>query len=159
MADLAKKILKHAADTLEPGEQVLETAIVTPRGAMARQAVAGGVGGVVGLGVAAAMDKKRRDIAPEAPEGTWADQFPKRKVFLSVTDRRLVVHAFGEMMGRPKELLGWVPREVVHAVQMEKAKLAHKGTLWFSDGSAYEIDVARAGGEPDRLGRALGLHP
>ena len=55
MADLAKKILKHAADTLEPGEQVLETAIVTPRGAMARQAVAGGVGGVVGLGVAATL--------------------------------------------------------------------------------------------------------
>ena len=62
------------------------------------------------------------------------------------------------LLGRPKELLGWVPREVVQAVQMEKAKLAHKGTLWFSDGSAYEIDVARAGGEPDRLGRALGLH-
>ena len=158
MVDIAKKVRKHAAETLEPGEQVIEAAIISPRGAATRQAVAGGVGGLVGMGIAAAIDKKNNSGAPEAPQGSWADQFPKQKVFLTITDRRVVVHKFGEMSGRPKELLGWIPRDAVAGMQVEKGKVAHKGVIGFTDGSVYEIDILRGGGEPDRLTRAMGMH-
>ncbi len=158
MVDFTKKVLKHATETLEPGEQVLHSGVITPRGAVSRQAVAGGVGGLIGVGIAAAMNKRAGEKASEgAPQGSWADQFPKQKVYLSVTDRRLVVHAFGEGLGRPKELLGWIPREAVSGVQGSKGRIAHPCTLHFSDGSTYDIDVMK-GGKPEVFAQLLGGH-
>lgn len=154
MPDFTKKVRKHAADTLEPGEQVLSAAVVAPRGSVTKQAIAGGVGGLVGAGIAAAVDKKRNAGAADAPQGSWAEQFPKKKVFMSVTDRRVVIHAFGEMSGRPKEILGWIPREAIAGLQIDKGRLAHPATLHFSDGSAYEMDVMR-GTDPAELAGLL----
>ena len=157
MVDFTKKVHKHAMDTLEPGEQLLHSSVITPRGAVSRQAVAGGVGGLVGIGIAAAIDKKKNKGATEAPQGSWADQFPKQKVYLSITDRRLVVHKFGEGLGRPKELLGWIPRDAVAGFQGTKGRIAHACTLAFSDGSTYDIDVMK-GGKPEVFAQLLGGH-
>lgn len=157
MVDFTKKVRKNAAETLEPGEQVHAAAVITPRGQVLRGALAGGVGGVVGLGVAAAVDSlaktKAGVITPES--GTWADQFPKKKVFLSVTDRRVVVHKFSELTGKPKELLGWVPREAVHGLEVEKGRITHAGVLHFTDGSSYAVDLLK-GSSAEEMVQALG---
>ncbi|HUG82931.1 MAG TPA: hypothetical protein VMM13_00115 [Euzebya sp.] len=152
MVDFTKKVRNKAADTFEPGEQVQVSVVVQPQGDALKHAVAGGVGGLLGAGIASAVGKGK---SSPAPEGTWASQFPRAKVFMTVTDQRVAVHSFGAMTGSPKDLVLSIPRDAVAGLQVSKGKVVHKATLAFTDGSNVLLDVLR-GGDVNALGPALG---
>ena len=70
MVDFVKKIHKHCADDLEPGEQVLASTFGQPPGAIRRQVAWGAVGGAVGAIAGEALANKRiKDSEQNTGEG------------------------------------------------------------------------------------------
>lgn len=140
MANYVKKVEKARAQLLQPGEQVLGAAMIQPKGAFKKQAVGGGIGGVLGAVVAEKM------VARTAPAEGMAAGIPSKRVIAALTDQRLVVIGLGALANSVKQVEASWPREAVVAIgAVQRGKLVDVLGVSFVDGSVAEVECVRAG--------------
>ncbi len=146
LINVMKKVHK-AGDKLglRPGEEVLAACTTNPTGTVKRMAAVQ-LGGIVGAAIAARGDK-----ATEGPaEDSMAAAFPEGRLFLFVTDQRLMAASVSTMSGNPKELVAEWPRSSVASIEVAKGKLALPMTITFGDGSSVVCEGAK-GTNPESL--------
>ena len=146
MVDMAKKVNKKS-ELLNAGEQCVAATIVMQKGHFKKSVTAGAIGGVVGAGIAAAMNKGDDEVT----EGTMADGFlPQNDAILALTDQRWVVFSKSVMSGGPKEVISSMEHGDITAIDNQKGKLMNELTLHFSDGSALRVESPKAN-KPEKL--------
>ncbi len=146
MIDFVKKINKHCAGDLLPGEQVLASTFGQPPGAIRRQVAWGAVGGAVGAVAGEAMANKRIQDSPERTgEGIHLD-IPEGKAVLGLTDQRLLVFGHSSLSGRPKGLNAAVPLDQIQSIAVDQGNLAGKMLITFVDGTSVDFDVVKTAG-------------
>jgi len=156
MVDFVKKVQKKAGHDLLTGEVILDARVIQPAGSAFRNAVAAGAMSHTG----ALMDHRiqrwrtsqqnRSQAAVEASGGLAVD-FPTSKCFLTLTDKRVLVHSFASMTGSPKDLLASYELKDLAGMGGEQGKLVSKLNLFFADGSSVPLDVMKGGGDPQKL--------
>lgn len=143
--DMKKKVTK-GKHGLPDGEQILGTVLLNPLGTTASMS-GGAAGGLIGSAVAGKVAKRKQEAEDErvASEGATteglASSFPAGRNFLSVTDKRWVVHSLGAMSGKAKEFAGEFAHGDITGLSYDKGKLSSKLVLRFSDGSQVGLEV------------------
>ncbi len=146
MIDFTKKIHKHCADDLEPGEEVLASTFGQPPGAIRRQVAFGAIGGAVGAVAGDALANKRiKDSDQRDGEGITMD-IPKGKAVLGLTSQRLLVFGHSAMSGRPKGLNAAIPLDQIQSINVDQGKMAGKMLITFADGSSVDFDIVKTAG-------------
>ena len=144
--DFVKKIHKHCADDLQPGEQVLATTFGQPPGAIRRQVAWGAIGGAVGAIAGEALANKRIQDSDQTPgEGMTVD-IPAGKAVLGLSAHRMLVFGHSALSGRPKGLNASIPLEQIQSISVEQGKLAGKMLITFADGTSVDFDVVKTSG-------------
>ncbi|MEM1331991.1 MAG: hypothetical protein AAGG08_00910 [Actinomycetota bacterium] len=147
MIDFTKKIHKHCADDLEPGEQVLASTFGQPPGAIRRQVAFGAIGGAVGAVAAEVIANKRVTEADErAGDDGIALDIPAGKAVLALSAQRLLVFGHSALSGRPKGLNASVPLDQVRSIALDQGKLAGSMVITFADGTAIDFDIVKTAG-------------
>ena len=150
MADWSKLVRKHQKDALEPGEEVLATLLFGPHGSIKRQAVAGGVGGVLGTAgmVAAQRSADKKSVAQavaERDEETLAGTFWAGFGLLSITSSRILVFSRSDAVSKkPTDLVAAYQRGAITAASTVKKFMKRDLTLTFADGSDLTLDAGMA---------------
>ena len=150
MADWSKLVRKHQSDVLEPGEEVLATLLFGPHGSIKRQAVAGGVGSVLGTAgmVAAQRSADARSVAQavaERDDATLAGSFWAGFGLISITTGRILVFSRPDAVTkRPANLVAAYGREAVVGASTVKKFMKRDLTLEFVDGSSLLLDAGMA---------------
>lgn len=150
MADWSKLVRKHQRDVLDPGEEVLATLLFGPHGSITRQAVAGGVGSVLGTAgmVAAQRSADKRSVAQAVAErdgATLAGSFWAGFGLISITDHRILVFSRSDAVNkRPAELVAAYGREAITGMATAKKFMKRDLTLEFIDGSTLLVDAGMA---------------
>lgn len=158
--DMSKKVTK-GEHGLADGEQLLGTVLLNPLGTTASMG-GGAAGGLVGHGVGALMANRKKKSETERleSEGATSDgmaaTFPTGRNFLSVTDRRWVVHAIGTMSGKAKGLTGEFAHGDITGLNLDKGKLSSKLVLRFSDGGQLGLELPRGSKVDEFLAAAAG---
>jgi hypothetical protein len=142
MASIVKKVVRNCGHYLHPGETVEGAVFGRPAGSLGRN-VAFGVGGVAGAVVADKVATKRSEEHGGAADAGTASGFPAGDVVLAVTPGRFLVFKFGQMSGKPKELLAEYPLADVAAVGQERRKMHRSLQIRFADGSVKDLDVVK----------------
>lgn len=142
MIDFTKKIHKHCAADLEPGEEVLASTFGQPPGAIRRQVAFGAIGGAVGAVAGEALANKRIKESEQSGEGITVD-IPAGKAVLGLSAQRLLVFGHSALSGRPKGLNASIPLDQVASIQVDQGKLAGKMVITFVDGSAVDFDIVK----------------
>lgn len=146
MIDFTKKIHKHCADDLEPGEEVLVSTFGQPPGAIRRQVAFGAIGGAIGAVAGEALANKRiKDSDQEAGEGIVLE-IPAGKAVLGLSAQRLLVFGHSALSGRPKELNASIPLDQISSIEVDEGKLAGKMLISFVDGSSIDFDIVKTSG-------------
>ncbi len=146
MIDFAKKINKHCADDLHPGEEVLAATFGQPPGAIRRQVAYGAVGGAVGAIAGEALANKRIEQSDQnSGEGITLD-IPKGKAVLGLSAQRLLVFGHSALSGRPKGLNASIPLDQIQSIDVDQGKLAGKMLITFVDGSSVDFDIVKTSG-------------
>ncbi|NOX31246.1 MAG: hypothetical protein GXP35_14540 [Actinobacteria bacterium] len=154
LVNVVKKVEKARDELgLLPGEEILAACTTNAKGTMKRMAIMGGIGGVVGAGIAAASDRKKGG-EEEVQADAMAERYPGSQLFLVVTDRRMLATTVGAMSGKPKAVAAEWTRDELSSVEVERGKIAHTITINFADGSAVVCESPR-GSDPDSLAAAL----
>ncbi|MCB1271356.1 MAG: hypothetical protein KDB31_08030 [Microthrixaceae bacterium] len=146
MVDFVKKIHKHCADDLEPGEQVLATTFGQPPGAIRRQVAWGALGGAVGAIAGDALANKRIDDSEQHRGEGITLQIPEGKAVLALSAQRLMVFGHSTLSGRPKGLNASIPLEQIQSIRVDQGKLAGKLVITFADGTSVDFDVVKTAG-------------
>lgn len=146
MIDFVKKINKHCADDLEPGEEVLASTFGQPPGAIRRQVAWGAIGGAVGALTGDALANQRiKDSEQRTGEGITVE-IPAGKAVLGLSAQRLLVFGHSAMSGRPKGLNASIPLEQIQSIDVDQGKLAGKMLITFVDGTSVDFDVVKTAG-------------
>ena len=146
MIDFVKKINKHCADDLEPGEEVLASTFGQPPGAIRRQVAWGAIGGAVGALTGDALANQRiKDSEQRTGEGITVE-IPAGKAVLGLSTQRLLVFGHSAMSGRPKGLNASIPLEQIQSIDVDQGKLAGKMLITFVDGTSVDFDVVKTAG-------------
>lgn len=146
MIDFVKKINKHCADDLEPGEEVLASTFGQPPGAIRRQVAWGAIGGAVGALTGDALANQRiKDSDQRTGEGITVE-IPAGKAVLGLSSQRLLVFGHSAMSGRPKGLNASIPLEQIQSIDVDQGKLAGKMLITFVDGTSVDFDVVKTAG-------------
>ncbi|MEZ5348612.1 MAG: hypothetical protein R2714_05385 [Microthrixaceae bacterium] len=146
MIDFVKKINKHCADDLEPGEEVLASTFGQPPGAIRRQVAWGAIGGAVGALTGDALANQRiKDSDQRTGEGITVE-IPAGKAVLGLSSQRLLVFGHSAMSGRPKGLNASIPLEQIQSIDVDQGKLAGKMLITFIDGTSVDFDVVKTAG-------------
>lgn len=146
MIDFAKKINKHCAQDLLPGEEVLAATFGQPPGAIRRQVAFGAIGGAVGAIAGEALASKRiKDSDQKSGEGITLD-IPAGKAVLGLSAQRLLVFGHSALSGRPKGLNASIPLDQVKSIEVDQGKLAGKMLITFVDGSSVDFDIVETSG-------------
>lgn len=154
MADLAKRVREHAAATLKPGEEVLATRLVAPRGSAGAQGGFGAIGMAVQAGVQARRRKKMEQEAQSSGQ-KLAHGLPDGRIYLTATNQRFLVHTISTMAGRPKELVAELPIDAVTGLEITGGAMVKKVVLHFADGSSRQIEMMRGGGSAEEFNEAI----
>ncbi len=160
MPNWGKTLQKRCSDQLDPGEQVTAGCFVQPAGAVARTMGLGAgqtIGTIAGGVLGEAGAKRRQEENDDASEGGIAATFPTDKAVLGLTNQRLVVFSHGTMNGKPKDLIASYPIDQLGGVELDKGKLSSKMLLRFTDGSAVDFDVPKAGSPDEFVGAVNAL--
>lgn len=160
MLDPIEKVRVYAGRDLQPGERIRAARVVQPAALAARRAVAGGAFAHFGAGAKILMDRAAAKYTNEQRaamerRGGMAVGFPTGRCFLTLTDRRVLVHSFDTMAAAPKDLLfahGLTEFAGIDAPR--RAPNAHV-TLVMADGSSVPLEVFAGGGEPEDLADAF----
>ena len=146
MIDFVKKINKHCADDLEPGEEVLASTFGQPPGAIRRQVAWGAIGGAVGALTGYALANQRiKDSEQRTGEGITVE-IPAGKAVLGLSAQRLLVFGHSAMSGRPKGLNASIPLEQIQSIDVDQGKLAGKMLITFVDGTSVDFDIVKTAG-------------
>ncbi|MCB1012877.1 MAG: hypothetical protein KDB15_14520 [Microthrixaceae bacterium] len=146
MIDFVKKINKHCADDLEPGEEVLASTFGQPPGAIRRQVAWGAIGGAVGALTGDALANQRiKDSEQRTGEGITVE-IPAGKAVLGLSTQRLLVFGHSAMSGRPKGLNASIPLEQIQSIDVDQGKLAGKMLITFVDGTSVDFDIVKTAG-------------
>lgn len=146
MIDFVKKINKHCAGDLEPGEEVLASTFGQPPGAIRRQVAWGAIGGAVGAITGDALANQRiKDSDQRTGEGITVE-IPAGKAVLGLSNQRLLVFGHSAMSGRPKGLNASIPLEQIQSIDVDQGKLAGKMLITFVDGTAVDFDIVKTAG-------------
>jgi len=144
--DFVKKIHKHCAEDLQPGEQVLAATFGQPPGAIRRQVALGAIGGAVGAVAGEALANKRiKDSDQRDGEGITLD-IPKGKAVLGLSAQRLLVFGHSTMSGRPKGLNASIPLDQIASIDVDQGKLTGKMLITFVDDSSIDFDIVKTSG-------------
>ena len=146
MIDFVKKINKHCADDLEPGEEVLASTFGQPPGAIRRQVAWDAIGGAVGALTGDALANQRiKDSDQRTGEGITVE-IPAGKAVLGLSSQRLLVFGHSAMSGRPKGLNASIPLEQIQSIDVDQGKLAGKMLITFVDGTSVDFDIVKTAG-------------
>lgn len=127
MVDFVKRVNKHGADLLHPGEIVLGALNLLPPGGFTYGMIGGVTGGVIGAAIGIAVDTraKRKDEESRNEGGDaplQAAAFPGQGVIVAVTDRRLVFFTVTVGRGAPKEIFLDIPYADLDRLERHDAK-------------------------------------
>jgi hypothetical protein len=142
LPDFAKKVRKHCAGDLHPGETVEAATFGQPAGSFGRN-VAFGVGGVVGSVAADRVARRRREEHEGATESGTAAGFPRADSVLALTPLRLLVFSHRKMSGNPGDLVAEYPLDRIEAITQDKRKMHRSLQIRFADGSLVDLDVVK----------------
>jgi hypothetical protein len=131
MPDYTKRILKGAVD-FEPGEQVLKTLAAQPPGSLTR-----GMNETLNVGYGYRKGRKQKALHAEGATGL-AGSVPPQNVYLTLTDRRLVLHTMSKL-GKPEDLAAQFRFDQIAAVRFEKRRL-EGGTLEVAFADETSVD-------------------
>lgn len=146
MIDFVKKIHKHCASDLHPGEEILAATFGQPPGAIRRQVAFGAIGGAVGAIAGEAMANKRvKESQQQTGEGTTL-QIPAGKAVFGLSAHRLLVFGHSALSGRPKGLNASIPLDQIRSIDVDQGKLAGKMLISFADGTSIDFDVVKTAG-------------
>jgi len=121
MPDFTKRVAKAIGGELQPGESIVKALSAQPPGSIAR--------GMNETGDVARGLSRGRKGKQEHSEGALgiAARIPPRNVFLTLTDRRLLVHTM-RGMGSPDELVADLSFDQVGSIEFD-AKRFGAGTI------------------------------
>ena len=121
MPDFTKRVAKAIAGELQPGESVIRTLSAQPPGSMTR-----GINetGDTYRGMYRGRKEKKRH---EEEAAGLAARIPPRNVFLTLTDRRVLVHTM-RGLGSPDELVADLGFDQVRSIDFD-AKRFGAGTI------------------------------
>ncbi|MEM8707581.1 MAG: hypothetical protein AAGE98_14045 [Actinomycetota bacterium] len=146
MVDMAKKVNKKS-ELMNAGEQCLAATVIMQKGHFTKSVTAGAIGGVLGAGIAAAMNRGDDEVT----DGTMADGFlAQSDAILALTDQRWLVFSKSVMSGGPKDLIGEAAHGDITALDNDKGKLMNELTLHFGDGSQLRVEAPKAN-KPEKL--------
>lgn len=127
-------------------EQVLAACMTDPKAA-----VGAALGGVAGVAIQSAINKKQDGKTPAA-EG-MAAAWPAGRNLMAITSQRVVVCNMSAMTGKPKEVLAAWPHGDIAAFEIDKKTTSYPFEITFVDGSVARGEGAKGTGA-DRLGDA-----
>lgn len=146
MIDFTKKIHKHCADDLEPGEEILASTFGQPPGAIRRQVAFGAIGGAVGAVVGEAVANKRIEDSEQNNDQGITLEIPAGKAVLGLSPQRLLVFGHSALSGRPKGLNASIPLDQISSIEVDEGKLAGKMLITFVDDSSVDFDIVKTSG-------------
>jgi hypothetical protein len=143
MTDFADALASFAADLLQPGERLLAAVRGRARdtgaeGGRSAEPYVGKIGSVLG--------PKIPRPRPSTDPRTGLPSLPPL-LDLGLTDRRVLVFARGAITGRTRRLTGLIPRDRVHRLELDAARLPFgrdRLTIHLVDGAPLTVEVARA---------------
>ncbi len=144
--NMNKKVMKmKESNGLSDVEELRASLFLQPAGAVKNQAVAGGVGGLIGMFAARKMQQKQDDAA-EGSASEMSKSYPNQPTVLAITSRgRLLCYDYSLLAGKPKSLIKEYARGDLTLTSMEKGRLAHTMKISFKDGGSKTFDVPRGG--------------
>ena len=140
--DWAKKITKAVGSDLGADEQV-EAGLFLQPGGTTGQMMGASLGGVVGMAVANARQKKREAGATAVMDQGTAATLPKERIVLGLTSRQMYVWGHSSLSGKPKGLKMTLPLGEVASVDVARGKLSSSVVVHFSDGSAAGFEAPK----------------
>ena len=146
MIDFTKKIHKHCADDLEPGEEIVASTFGQPPGAIRRQVAFGAVGGAIGAVAGEALANKRIQDSDQTPGEGMTVAIPAGKAVLALSAQRLLVFGHSALSGRPKGLNASIPLEHIASIEVDQGKLAGKMLITFVDETSVDFDIVKTSG-------------
>jgi len=133
MPDFTKRVRKGIASDLEPGEAVLKALSGQPPGSLTR-----GMNEKfnVGYGILKGRREKRRH---EATEVGLAARIPPRNVYLTLTDRRLLVHTHSKL-GVPEDLVAGFSLDQIASIDLDSGRFGSGNiVVAFEDESSVDL--------------------
>jgi hypothetical protein len=137
MPDYTKRVLKGAGSDLEPDEQVLKSLAGQPPGSLTR-----GMNETLNIGYGFREGRKQKALHAEGAVGLAAS-IPPQNVYVTLTDRRLLVHTMSRL-GKPEDLAADFRLDQVKAIRFEKKRL-EGGSLqvMFSDETGVDLLIVQ----------------
>ena len=143
-----KAMRKSIESYMEPGEELLDVAIVQGKGMTKFLAM----GGAAGQAAAGAMRNRKAEDAEEAGEG--GDVKLANKMGIGVTSQRLLIFkAGGAMTLKAQELLTAVPVSDIDGIDVGKGTLTKPLTITVR-GESFTVEAPKAS-NPQKLIEAL----
>lgn len=138
MPDFTKRVARRAAGILEAGETVLRSVVAQPPGSLTR-----GINEPGGSVVSGVREGRRgkREHAGEA--GGLAGTIPPQNVYLTLTDRRMLVHTMS-WVGSPADLVATLDLGRIARMTLEPGRSGGTLTVAFADGTSIDFLVVNS---------------
>jgi hypothetical protein len=152
MSRSIKKIEKAAHAELTAGEEFVSGVFLNPLGFTSKLMMKE-LGGVVG----ALLAGPGGDAGGLVSDTGTAARFPDDRVWLGVTNKRVLLWSHGVVAGKPKKLLLELPRADLTEVQLDGQKMVHAVVLRFSDGTGRLYEAPRLMNDAPAFARAANV--
>jgi hypothetical protein len=150
MGDYTPKLAKVAADVVGPGEALLAGSRAMSKGST-KGIIAGATGavagGAVGMAIGASIAKEGVEEGRAQAGAAGIDHAPQ--IAIGLTDRRLLIWKRGGLSGKPKDLIGEIPLDLVGSIDGEDSGSKLKPdrlTVHLTDGAEVEFEIVKADG-------------
>ena len=147
MVDLAKRVSKHGADLLNPGETVLGALQLIPAAGVSWGAAGAITGNLIGFAAGAVVDALKQGARHNGDEETpvQAATFPAGgSAIAAVTDRRIVFFTMTEGRGVPKEIFLEIPYPELAGMQRQEVKKRAVLRFVLKDGRVFDASAVVA---------------
>jgi hypothetical protein len=137
MPDFTKRVVKGASSDLGPGEQVIRAVVAQPPGSITR--------GITETGSTAfGYRRGRKQKARHEAEVTGlAAQIPPQNVYLTLTDRRVLIHVMTKM-GNPEQLVAQYRFDQIASIRCDPKRFkAGSLEVTFADETAVDLLVVQ----------------
>jgi hypothetical protein len=136
--DFTKRVVKRAAGDLEPGEAVLRSVVAQPPGSLTR-----GINEPGGNVVSGFRDGRRAKQEHAGGTTGLAAAVPPQNVYLTLTDRRLLVHTMSSM-GSPRHLAAAFTLDRLARLTLEPRRGGGILLVAFVDGTSVDFLVVQS---------------
>ena len=121
-----EKLLKNVSSDLDSDETLLAAVKAAPQG-MTDSALMGAAGataaGGLGAMVGSAMGRKTKEAGLHARAAAGIDLGRATQVIAGLSSERFLIWNTSAFLGRPRELLAEIPRDVIESITLEKSSL------------------------------------